>query len=226
MSYKILIVDDDKSLSFIMGETLKRHGYEVMLAYSEEECYKVLEKNSFNLIILDINLPDSTGFEICKDLRRKSNVPIIFASARSSVTDKIDGLDIGGDFYLSKPYSMNEMLSVVNALIRRCYNSSADEEIVSFGNVKINITSRTVEKNGVSVQLSLKEFDLLAYLAKNINKAVEKDKLITEVWGTFSVVEQSTLTVHIRWLREKLEDDPANPKHIKTVHKVGYMLEK
>ena len=220
MSYKILIVDDDKSLSFIMGETLKRHGYEVSLAYSEEECYKILEK------ILDINLPDSTGFEICKDLRRKSNIPIIFASARSSVTDKIDGLDIGGDFYLSKPYSMNEMLSVVNALIRRCYNSNSEEEIIEFDNIKINITSRTVEKKGSIVQLSLKEFDLLAYLAKNINKAVEKDKLISEVWGTFSVVEQSTLTVHIRWLREKLEDDPANPKHIKTVHKVGYMLEK
>ena len=226
MNYKILIVDDDKSLSFIMGEALKRHGYEVSLAYSEEECYKILEKNTFHLIILDINLPDATGFEICKDLRRKSNIPIIFASARSSVTDKIDGLDIGGDFYLSKPYSMSEMLSVVNALIRRCYNSNSEEEIIEFDNIKINITSRTVEKKGSTVQLSLKEFDLLAYLAKNINKAVEKDKLISEVWGTFSVVEQSTLTVHIRWLREKLEDDPANPKHIKTVHKVGYMLEK
>ena len=226
MSYKILIVDDDKSLSFIMGETLKRHGYEVSFAYSEEDCYKVLEKNTFNVIILDINLPDSTGFEICKELRRKSNIPIIFASARSSVTDKIDGLNIGGDFYLSKPYSMNEMLSVVNALIRRCYGNSNEEEIIEFDNIKINITSRSVIKNGSNIQLSLKEFDLLAYLAKNINQAINKDKLISEVWGTFSVVEQSTLTVHIRWLREKLEDDPANPKHIKTVHKVGYMLEK
>ncbi len=225
MNYKILIVDDDKSLSYIMGEALKRHNYDVMLAYNEEECYQILEKNTFHLIILDINLPDSTGFEICKDLRRKSNVPIIFASARSSVTDKIDGLDIGGDFYLSKPYSMSEMLSVVNALIRRCYNNS-EEEIIEFDNIKINITSRSVTKNGLNVQLSLKEFDLLAYMAKNINQAINKDKLISEVWGTFSVVEQSTLTVHIRWLREKLEDDPANPKHIKTVHKVGYMLEK
>ena len=226
MNYKILIVDDDKSLSFIMGETLKRHGYEVMLAYCEEECYQILEKNTFHLIILDINLPDSTGFEICKDLRKKTYIPIIFASARSSVTDKVDALDLGGDFYLSKPYSMNEMLSVVNALIRRCYGNSKEEEIIEFDNIKINITSRTVEKNGSSVQLSLKEFDLLAYLAKNMNKAIEKDKLIAEVWGTFSVVEQSTLTVHIRWLREKLEVDPANPKHIKTIHRVGYMLEK
>lgn len=226
MTYKILIVDDDKSLSYIMGEALKRHNYDVMLAYSEEECYQILEKNTFHLIILDINLPDSTGFDICKDLRRKSNVPIIFASARSSVTDKIDGLDIGGDFYLSKPYSMSEMLSVVNALIRRCYGNPNAEEIIEFGPIKIDITSRSVTKNGLNVQLSLKEFDLLAYLAKNMNKVIEKDKLITEVWGTFSIVEQSTLTVHIRWLREKLEDDPANPKHIKTVHKVGYMLEK
>ena len=181
---------------------------------------------TFNLLILDINLPDSTGFEICKEIRRKSNIPIIFASARSSVTDKIDGLDIGGDFYLSKPYSMNELLSVVNALIRRCYNNSNEEKIVKFGNIEINITSRTVTKNGQIVQLSLKEFDLLSYLAQNLGKAVEKDKLIAEVWGTFSIVEQQTLTVHIRWLREKLEDDPANPKYIKTVHKVGYMLDK
>ena len=226
MGYKVLIVDDDKSLSFIMGETLKQHGYEVSRVYSADECYNILEKNSFNLIVLDINLPDSTGFEICKDLRKKTNIPIVFASARSSVTDKIDSLDLGGDFYLSKPYSMNELLSVVNALIRRCYNSTTEEKIIEFDNIKINLTSRMVSKNGLNVQLSLKEFDLLSYLANNIGKAINKDTLISEVWGTFSVVEQQTLTVHIRWLREKLEDDPANPKHIKTIHRVGYMLEK
>ena len=225
MEYKILIVDDDKSLSFIMGETLKRHGYSVSLAYSADEAYAKLENTKFHLIILDINLPDSTGFEICKDLRKKSNVPIIFASARSSVTDRIDGLDLGGDFYISKPYSMSEMLSVVNALIRRCYSDSSEEKIVEFGNIKVNITSRVVTKGDKTINLSLKEFDLLAYLATNINQAINKDKLISEVWGTFSIVEQSTLTVHIRWLREKLEDDPANPKYIKTIHKVGYMVE-
>ena len=225
MEYKILIVDDDKSLSFIMGETLKRNGYSVSLAATADEAYEKLEATKFHLIILDINLPDSTGFEICKDLRTRSNVPVIFASARSSVTDRIDGLDIGGDFYISKPYSMSEMLSVVNALIRRCYGNNNEEKIVKFGDISVNITSRAVTKNGKPVSLSLKEFDLLAYLALNINQAINKDKLISEVWGTFSVVEQSTLTVHIRWLREKLEDDPANPKYIKTVHKVGYMLE-
>lgn len=224
MSYRILIVDDDKSLNFIMGENLKRYGYDVTLAYSEKECYEILEKNTFDLIILDINLPDATGFEICKSIREKSNIPIIFASARSSVTDRIDGLDIGGDFYLSKPYSMNELLSVVNALIRRCYNSNDEEKIVSFDDIIINITNRVVTKNGVAVQLSLKEFDLLTNLANNINKPVEKEKLLTDVWGTFSMVEMQTLTVHIRWLREKLELDPSNPKYIITVHKIGYML--
>ena len=152
-----------------------------------------------------------------------SKVPIIFASARSSVTDKVDGLDMGGDFYLSKPYTLKELVATVNALVRRCYGS--EDRIIEFGNIKINIDSRTVYRNNQLVQLSLKEFDLLSYMAQNQNKALKKETLLSEVWGTFSTVELQTLTVHIRWLREKLEDDPANPKYIKTVRSVGYMLE-
>ena len=152
-----------------------------------------------------------------------SKVPIIFASARSSVTDKVDGLDMGGDFYLSKPYTLKELVATVNALVRRCYGS--EDRIIEFGNIKINIDSRTVYRNNQLVQLSLKEFDLLSYMVQNPNKALKKETLLSEVWGTFSTVELQTLTVHIRWLREKLEDDPANPKYIKTVRSVGYMLE-
>ena len=152
-----------------------------------------------------------------------SKVPIIFASARSSVTDKVDGLDMGGDFYLSKPYTLKELVATVNALVRRCYGS--EDRIIEFGNIKINIDSRTVYRNNQLVQLSLKEFDLLSYMAQNQNKALKKETLLSEVWGTFSTVELQTLTVHIRWLREKLEDDPANPIYIKTVRSVGYMLE-
>ena len=123
------------------------------------------------------------------------------------------------------PYDPSDIINVSDGL--ECYPLVYEHApFMNFDNIKINITSRSVTKNGVNVQLSLKEFDLLAYLAKNINQAINKDKLISEVWGAFSVVEQSTLTVHIRWLREKLEDDPANPKHIKTIHRVGYMLEK
>ena len=152
-------------------------------------------------------------------------MPVIFASARTDVTDRITGFDIGGDDYLPKPYSMKELLSRVNALIRRSYGFSDEERIISFENITVNITSRTVTRDSQAVSLSLREFDLLAYLCEHKNTAVPKEKLLSEVWGAFSSAEPSTLTVHIRWLREKLEENPAFPKYIKTVFKVGYMLE-
>ena len=152
-------------------------------------------------------------------------MPVIFASARTSEDDRITGLDLGGDDYLPKPYSMKELLSRVNALIRRTYEFMEQDNIVQFGDVVVNISSRTVQKQGDIISLSLKEFDLLACLCQHRNHAVPKEKIINEVWGDFSIAEPSTLTVHIRWLREKIENDPANPQYIKTVYKVGYMLE-
>lgn len=220
----ILIVDDDKDLSYIIAEMLESYGYAVTKAESGDEALSLLSENTFHLILLDINLPDSTGFELCKELRRVSAVPVIFASARTSEDDRITGFDIGGDDYLPKPYSMKELLSRVNALLRRSYGLGGEEKTVSFGDVKVNIVSREVTKGGNIVSLSLKEFDLLSYLCLNMNKPVSKDKLLSEVWGAFSSVEPSTLAVHIRWLREKLEKDPANPEFIKTVYKIGYML--
>ncbi len=225
MKRNILIIDDDDDLSFIISEMLESYGYCVTCAEDREKALELLSKNTFHLILLDINLPDTTGFELCKELRRVSTVPVIFASARTSETDRITGFDIGGDDYLPKPYSMKELLSRVNALIRRTYSFNEEDNIVTFGNVTVNITARTVTKNGCIISLSLREFDLLAYLCEHKNTAIPKEKLISEVWGVFSMVEPSTLTVHIRWLREKLENDPAKPKYIKTVFKVGYMLE-
>lgn len=225
MLRKILIIDDDEDLSFIISEMLESYGYGVSCAHDSESAFEMLAENTYQLILLDINLPDTTGFELCRELRRISTVPVIFASARTSETDRITGFDIGGDDYLPKPYSMKELLSRVNALIRRTYGFTEEEKIVTFGNITVNITARTVTKNGEPVSLSLREFDLLAYLCEHKNTAVPKDKLLAEVWGAFSMVEPSTLTVHIRWLREKLEDQPAKPQFIKTVFKVGYMLE-
>lgn len=222
---RILIVDDDKDLSFIIGEMLEEHDYEVTCAYSIEESYEAMEKASFHLILLDINLPDGTGFEYCKELRRVSTVPVLFASARTGEDDRVKGFDIGGDDFLPKPYSMKEMLSRVNALMRRTYGFGEAEKVVCFGDVEVNLTMRQVSKAGKEVNLSLREFDLLAYLCEHKNVALSKEKLISEVWGAFSEVEPSTLTVHIRWLREKLEDDASNPLFIKTVYKVGYILE-
>lgn len=222
---EILIVDDDKDLSFIISEMLEDHGYSVKTAESGERAFEVLSRHSFHLILLDINLPDTTGLELCKELRQVSQVPVIFASARTSENDRITGFDIGGDDYLPKPYSMKELLSRVNALIRRTYRFTEEDKIVSFGDVCVNITSRSVTRNGSSVSLSLREFDLLSYLCEHKNTALAKEKLLSEVWGAFSEVEPSTLAVHIRWLREKLENNPAQPEFIKTVYKVGYMLE-
>lgn len=221
----ILIIDDDEDLSFIICEMLEGYGYKVTCAGNTEQAFELLENNTYHLILLDINLPDGTGFEVCKELRRVSTVPVIFASARTSEDDRVTGFDIGGDDYLPKPYSMKELLSRVNALMRRTYGFTEREQVVSFGNISVNINSRIVTKDGAVISLSLREFDLLAYLCEHPNTALSKDKLIAEVWGAFSMVEPSTLTVHIRWLREKLEDAPANPKYIKTVYKVGYMLE-
>ena len=220
---EILIVDDDKDLSFIISEMLESYGYSVTTAASGDEAFSLLSQRTYHLILLDINLPDTTGLELCSELRKVSQVPVIFASARTSESDRITGFDIGGDDYLPKPYSMKELLSRVNALIRRTYGFSEQEKVVSFGNISVNITARSVTRDGAPVSLSLREFDLLAYLCEHKNNAVAK--LLSEVWGAFSEVEPSTLTVHIRWLREKLESDPANPQYIKTVYKVGYMLE-
>lgn len=225
MNKQILIIDDDEDLSFIISDMLEDYGYDVTCAKDSDEAFALLADNIYHLILLDINLPDTTGFELCKELRQVSTVPVIFASARTSETDRITGFDIGGDDYLPKPYSMKELLSRVNALIRRTYGFSKEEQILSFGDITVNITARTVMKNGEVVSLSLREFDLLAYLCEHKNTAIAKEELLAEVWGAFSMVEPSTLTVHIRWLREKLEENPAKPQYIKTVFKVGYMLE-
>ena len=225
MKNKILVIDDDCDLSFIISEMLESYGYHVKCAESGDEAFELLSSEVFHLIILDINLPETTGFELCREFRKSSSVPIIFASARVSETDRITGLDIGGDDYLPKPFSLKELLARVNALMRRTYGFGSEEKIVTFGDIEVNMTARTVLKAGEAVSLSLKEFDLLAYLCMHTNTAVAKEKLLSEVWGAFRTVEPSTVAVHIRWLREKLEKNPAEPEFIKTVYKVGYMLD-
>lgn len=222
---RVLIVDDDSDLSFIISEMLNDHGYDTKCAEDGSQAVELLTKESFHLVLLDINLPDTTGLELCAEIRKTSGVPVIFASARTGEDDRITGFETGGDDYLPKPYSMKELLARVNALMRRTYGSSQSENVINFGDVSVSPVSRKVTVNGQEISLSLREFDLLAFLCANRNKAVSKDRIIAEVWGAFSEVEPSTLTVHIRWLREKLEKTPSSPEFIKTVRGVGYMLE-
>ena len=218
MKYNCLIVDDDTDLSAVTADCLEDAGFSVYTAATATEAMEKLD--GVHLILLDINLPDGTGFDLCKRLRTETHIPIIFISARTSDTDKIEGLDIGGDDYVPKPYSLGELLSRVKAHLRRCYS-----ERERFGDVDVDISGRRVYKRGAEVSLSAKEFDLLCILAQNKNTAMSKDKLLFSVWGAYNEVEPSTLTVHIRWLREKLEDDPSKPQFIKTAHRVGYILE-
>ena len=222
---QILLVDDDTALAQIMAQMLEGCGFAVTKAETAAEAYDLLGAQRFHLLLLDINLPDATGFELCAELRKVSSVPVIFASARTAEDDRIKGLEIGADDYLPKPYSMRELLAHVNAVMRRTYGFSAAGEPVRFGDVEVKTASCSVTKNGVPVSLAQREFDLLSYLCRHRNTAIEKDRLLSEVWGAFSDVEPVTLAVHIRWLREKLEDDPTHPKYIKTVWKLGYMLE-
>lgn len=228
--HKILIVDDDTDLSMLIIDMLEDKGYVASTVGSIDEAYDILEKEQFHLILLDINLPDGTGFEFCRELRRVSTVPVIFASARTSEDDKIIGLDMGGDDYIAKPYSLKELMSRINSLLRRTYGfettGSKYTLMAGKGNeIVVDTATRTVTRNGKLVNLSLREYDLLHYMAKYKGQALSKDKLISDVWGAFSQVEPSTLTVHIRWLREKLERESSNPTFIKTVWGVGYMLQ-
>lgn len=224
MGESILIIDDDKDLGEITSDMLESYGYSVTRVLDSEDAYEILSHKVFHLILLDINLPFESGFEVCKEIRKVSSVPIIFASARTAEKDKIEGLDIGGDDYISKPYSLKELLSRVNALIRRTYGFKNESKLIKIRDLEIDENKRIVKKKGKEVSLSLKEFDLLVYMAKNKNKSLKKEELLKAVWGAFTDIELSTVAVHIRWLREKLEDNPSSPSMIKTVFKVGYTL--
>lgn len=223
--HKILIVDDDRDLSFITADTLESYGYEVMSAADPDEAFALLENVQFQLILLDINLPGMSGFEVCQELRRISKVPVIFASARTGEEDKIKGLDIGGDDYLEKLYSLKELLARIKALIRRTYGEDDQEPCYHFGAVTVDVGRRKVTRKGQEIRLALKEFDVLAYLCGHQGNAVSKEQILRDVWGLLSEAELATVAVHIRWLREKLEEDPAHPVYIRTVWGVGYRLD-
>ena len=225
MKKKILIIEDDKDLADVTRDMLENYGYEVTLAKNCDEAFALLIHEKFQLLLMDINLPDGSGFEVCKEFRKVSKVPVIFASARTSEDDKIRGFDMGGDDYLAKPYSLRELLARVNALMRRSYGMEKDMPVYEFNGIKVDAGMRTVERNGKEIKLALREFDLLAYLCAHQNQVIRKEELLHEVWGAFSEAEIATVAVHIRWLREKLEEDPANPRMIKTVWGVGYQFE-
>lgn len=228
-STDILIVEDDSSLLEVTRDYLMDYGYTVKTCVTGSAALELFKLEVFKLIVLDINLPDLIGFDICRIIRKTSKVPIIFLSARISDMDKVTGLDLGADDYISKPYSLSELLSRIKAQLRRTYDYAVEikntDEIFCFGDVEVNLIARTVKVNGVETDFPAKEFDLLAYLIKNRNKSIPKELLFNAVWGFDSIGEINTLSVHIRRIREKIEKDPSCPQFIKTIWSVGFRFE-
>lgn len=222
---RILIVDDDADLARITLRFLETEGFDVVCAPSAEAAYDILTDTPFDLVLLDINLPADDGFAVCRELRRTSIVPIIFASARTSETDRIAGLDVGGDDYLPKPYSLRELLSHVRALLRRAggfAEGDGGRSVLHVGAIELDEAARIVRKDGIILDLSPKEFDMLRCLMRADGAVLSKERILAEVWGAFSDVEPQTVAVHVSWLRAKLEDNPAHPHYLRTVRGKGY----
>ena len=217
MKFNCLIVDDEKILADSTAEYFNLFGVNTLAVYSVDECRNFFKSNTCELILLDINLDDGSGFDLCKELRENTNIPILFISARTSDDDKIVALNIGGDDYVQKPYSLGVLLAKVKAVLKR-YGQAAE---YSDGRLTVNFASKQVEVEGNTVKLTTLEFKLLAYLIENKGKVVSKKELFEKVWED-KFTGDGTLNVHIRRLREAIEKNPNAPEYIVTVWGDGY----
>lgn len=224
MNVDCLVVDDETVLAETTCEYFNM--FEVTSAYvtTAEECEQFLQENETSLILLDINLGDTSGFELCKKLRQTTQIPILFISARSSDDDILIALNIGGDDYIQKPYTLSILLAKVKAVLKRYGGNTTSTDMIEFGQVKIDSLLCRVRVNGVEIKLKTLEYKLICYLARNKNRVVTKDELFQNVWGD-SFTGDGTLNVHIRHLREKIEVNPNDPQYIKTIWGRGYVLE-
>ncbi len=217
----ILIVEDEKELAGLLCDFLRGENYTVSVAETGEKALSLYEKYGARLVVLDVMLPGMDGFAVCKKIREESNTPILIVSARTGKEDKLNGLVLGADDYIEKPYDIDIMLAKIDGIFKRRY---AVDELID-GDLKVNKITRTVYKNDTQIDMTAKEFDLLLLLMENKGKSLSKEYLFNQIWGSDSFSEIQTLTVHIKWLREKIEDNTKNPKHILTVWGVGYKYE-
>ena len=222
----ILLVEDDKTLREGLAMNLGMQGYRVLTAPDGEEgMAKAFESNA-DLIILDIMLPGWSGLDIIGELRERGNdVPVLILSARSTLTNKIEGLELGADDYVTKPFELRELFARVEAILRRRRGGRKEGETITFGNVVMDIGSRTVTVENDAVELSSKEFDLLVLLARSPGRAFTRDTILDRIWGWEFEGTSRTVDNFVMSLRKKIEADPGDPKHIKTVRQVGYKLE-
>jgi DNA-binding response OmpR family regulator len=226
---KILVVEDDRNLLDSLAYNLRQEGYEVVTAADGAEALDVARREKPNLVILDLMLPKMSGFEVCRVLRKETAVPILMLTAKAEETDKIVGLEIGADDYMTKPFSLRELLARVGAMLRRAkmveIQPLSEGKLVKVGNIEIDIARHRASKGPTELELTPKEFDLLAFLASNKGFVFSRDRLLEKVWGYDFAGDTRTVDVHVRWLREKIEDNPKEPRILLTVRGAGYKLE-
>jgi two-component system response regulator RegX3 len=223
---RVLVVEDEESISDPLSYMLSREGFEVSVAETGPEALRQFDRSGADLVLLDLMLPGLSGTEVCRSLRQKSNVAIIILTARDSEVDKVVGLELGADDYVTKPFSHRELLARIRAVLRR---GAEPEELLSptieAGPVRLDVERHTVTVNGETVALPLKEFDLLELLLRNSGRVLTRGQLIDRIWGSDYVGDTKTLDVHVKRLRSKIEPDPANPKYLLTVRGLGYKFD-
>ncbi len=227
MSFRILLVEDEPGLCLTLTDRLSSEGYAVEVASDGEAGFNRAEAESYDLMILDLMLPKKTGFDICRDLRQLGlATPILMLTARDQVLDKVLGLKIGADDYLTKPFDMMELLARIEALLRRSTRSfTPSPSAYQFGSIKVDFRKTEVLRRNLPVPFSAKEFQLLRFLIDNRGETLTRERLLREVWNYAHTGFTRTVDVHVAWLRQKLEDDPKQPRWIVTVHGMGYRFE-
>ncbi|GLI32121.1 MULTISPECIES: response regulator transcription factor [Brachybacterium] len=224
---RILIVEDEESFSDPLSYSLRKEGYEVAVADTGTDGLRIFSAHGADLVLLDLMLPGMSGTEVCREIRRTSSVPVIMLTAKDDEFDKVLGLELGADDYVTKPYSSRELLARIKAVLRRGQDTAEAEEdtTLTAGGIMMDVERHVVQVHGTEVALPLKEFELLEMLLRNVDRVLTRGQLIDRVWGANYVGDTKTLDVHVKRLRAKIEDDPKNPVHLVTVRGLGYKFE-
>jgi DNA-binding response OmpR family regulator len=225
MARKVLVVDDEPTLVAALRYNLEREGFQVLEAGDGEMALQLARSQSPDLVILDLLLPGLDGLEVCRRLRRESAVPIIMLTAKGEETDRVVGLELGADDYVAKPFSMRELLARVRALLRRAEGLQAQAEALLAGDLRLDLRRREAYRGDHPLPLKPKEFDLLAFFMRHRGRAFSREELLDQVWGYDYAGDTRTVDVHVRWLREKIEETPSKPTRIITVRGLGYRFE-
>ncbi|MGH3565905.1 MAG: response regulator [Pseudonocardia sp.] len=231
---RVLIVEDEESFADPLAFLLRKEGFTTAVAATGQDALEEFDRNGADIVLLDLMLPGMSGTDVCKALRTRSAVPVIMVTARDSEIDKVVGLELGADDYVTKPYSARELIARVRAVLRRGIEGGAEADgsggwgtgaVLEAGPVRMDVERHVVSVNGEDVALPLKEFDLLEYLLRNVGRVLTRGQLIDRVWGADYVGDTKTLDVHVKRLRSKIESDPSAPRHLVTVRGLGYKFE-